>query len=945
MRSAVDSSVADRPRAGSGDVKMVHVSPRVDLVGRRREQEVLSRLIDSARRGASGVVVVRGEPGIGKTALLTDAVLRSPHLQCIQISGTEYEAELAYAGLQQFCQPLMCHLNKLPPPQREALSIIFGISDGEAPDRFRVALAVLTLLGEAAREQPLMCVIDDVQWIDRASRQALAFVARRLSADPVLMVFASRPLIDDVDLAGLPELSLTGLDDRAARELLTRTLPGRLDHLAYDSILAEAAGNPLALLELHRVTTPTALAGGFALMKATSAAHRVESMYSTLVPTLPAATRMVLLIAAAEPTGDVVAVRSAARLLGLDTDVAAQDAEDAGLVTNTRGVITFRHPLVRSVVYQGAEPADRRQVHQALAEVMSGAGDTDRRAWHRAHAAEGPDDMVAAELETAARHARARGGVAAASAFLTAAVDLSLNPAGRVRRALAAARDTIDAGAPDAALALLDCVQTDALAGAADLERAQGEMLRAEAAFATRRGGDATMALLSCAERLEPLDGAMSRQTYLKALQTAIFAGRLSASGAATPAKVAAACTGAPPPAGTPTTVDVLLDGLSRRFTAGCAAAAPALRQALRKFCDDAASGVADAQWYGLAGRVALDIWDQQAWSDLANRQVDALRRAGRLTLLPVALAHRAGVSVHAGRFDEADSFIEEAQSISTAIGVPAPGYIEPVLSAFRGDARRTLELVQESTESATIRGEGRVIPLVSYAEAVLHNTFEDYPKALAVTDWAVEHDDLGMYGYALVERVEAASRGGERQIADRTLAQLLERTTAGGTDMARGMAARSRALVSSGREADRRYREAIGYLSRLDVDILLARVHLLYGEWLAAERNRAAAITQLRLAHNSFVHAHATALAARAQRGLVALGHSVTPSGSGAAEQLNRQELAIARLARSGQTNSEIAEQLFISPRTVEWHLTKIFGKLKVTSRRDLRSALVDTG
>jgi DNA-binding CsgD family transcriptional regulator len=469
-------------------------------------------------------------------------------------------------------------------------------------------------------------------------------------------------------------------------------------------------------------------------------------------------------------------------------------------------------------------------------------------------------------------------------------------------------------------------------------------MVRAEIAFATRRGGDAPVQLLACAARLKPIDTDLSRQTYLKAMMTAIFAGRLSDWEAADPSAVAAACTAAPPVIGAQQAPDLLLDGLVQRFTAGYASASAVLQHALRKFCDDAAAGTADAQWYGLAGRVALDLWDQQAWADIAERQVDALRRSGSLTLLPVALAYSAGVSVHAGRFAEADGFLEEAQAITEAIGVPPPGYIEPVLAAYRGERQRTLHLVRSSMNSATARGEGRVIPIVNYAAAVLHNTFGEYHDALEATKWAVEYDDLGMFGYALIERVEAAARLGDVAVAQDALGQLLDRTTACGTDMARGMAARSRALLASGPQASELYRESIEYLQRCGVDLLLARVQMLYGEWLRTEHQRYEAAAQLRRAYGIFIVARASALASRASRGLSALGVAVAAPAVDLSDQLSRQELAIARLGRGGQTNSEIAEQLFISPRTVEWHMTKIFHKLCISSRRELRAALADT-
>ncbi len=918
------------------DAKMGGVAAQGGLIGRRHEQQELARLIDGTRHGRSGSLVIRGEPGIGKTALINDALTHAAQLQCIEISGVEYESELPYASLHQVCRPLLGHLDDLPPPQRQALLVVFGMTGGDPPDRFRVAMAAMRLLGEAARTGPVVCAVDDAQWVDRASLQALAFIARRLAADPIAMVFAARPSFDGAELVGLPELWLRGLDDRAARELLARSLPGHLDERTHESILSEAAGNPLALLELHRVLTPVQLAGGWGLAKA--GANGVEAVYSDVLARLPTPTTTLLLVAAAEPGGEPADIWAAAAQLGVGVE-AAEPAEAAGLLTFDRQ-IRFRHPLVRSAVYQFATPAQRRAAHQALAEVLVGRVDEARRVWHRAHAAAGPDESVAVELETAARKARARGGVAAAAAFLTSALELTADPAERDRRAEEAARATLDAGAPDDAAALLSRIDTTATASVP----APIEILRAEIAFATRRGGDTPVVLLGCAERLKSIDPALSRQTYLKAILTSIFAGRLSESDAADPAAVAAACAEDLPAVDKPKAPDLLLDGLVRRFTTGYRSAAPALAHALREFCGDASARRADAQWYGLAGRVALDLWDQTAWAAIGQWQVDALRRSGMLTLLPVALAHRAGVAVHAGRLAEAEGFITEAQAISAAIGVPPPGYIEPVLAAFRGQREQTVELVREGTDSGTERGEGRVIPLVGYAEAVLHNSFGDYDGALKATRWAIQYDDLGMSGYGLVERVEAGALSGDHATAHEALDQLLERTTASGTDMAKGMAARSRALLADRSRAEPLFVEALEHLRRCEVDMLLARVHLLYGEWLS-RRGRPEAAAQLRRAHGVFAPARADALAARARRGLSGLGESVPAPASGPADRLGRQELAIARLVRGGHTNAEIAEQLFLSPRTVEWHLTKIFGKLGIASRRELRTALADTG
>ena len=376
------------------------------LRGRRRERDALDRLLTDVRAGQSRVLVVRGEAGIGKTALVDHLAARAAGCRVARAAGVESEMELAYAGVHQLCAPLVDRLPRLPGPQREALATALGLSGGAAPDRFLVGLAVLGLLSDAAAERPLVCLVDDAQWLDRASAQALAFVARRLLAESVALVFAVREPIDGQDLAGLPPLAVGGLDDADARALLDSAMPGRLDERVRERVVAEARGNPLALLELPRGLTVAEMAGGFALPDAGPMASRIEQSFVRQLHSLPDETRRLLLTAAAEPVGDVPLLWRAAERLGIGPDAAAPAAA-AGLI-ELGPRVRFRHPLVRSAAYRSAEPPDRRAVHRALADATDADTDPDRRAWHRAHAATGPDEAVACELEHSSDRARGR---------------------------------------------------------------------------------------------------------------------------------------------------------------------------------------------------------------------------------------------------------------------------------------------------------------------------------------------------------------------------------------------------------------------------------------------------------------------------------------------------------------------------------------------------------
>jgi DNA-binding CsgD family transcriptional regulator len=904
------------------------------LQGRRTECAALDRLLEAARGGHSGVLVVRGEAGVGKSALLEYAREAASEFRVTQAAGVESEMELPFAGLHQLCATLLDRLDRLPPPQRDALGTAFGLTSGTRPDRFLVGLASLSLLSDAVDQEPLLCLIDDAQWLDQSSAQVLAFVARRLKAESIALFFAEREP-DELDaLAGLPELRLEGLSDVHARELLGSVVSGPLDERVAERIVAETHGNPLALLELPHGSSPVDLAGGFALTAALPLPSRIEESFRKRVERLPAESRCLLLIAAAEPIGDPALLWRAAERFELGPEAAAP-AEAAGLLT--LGVrVTFRHPLLRSAIYRAASPEERRSAHRALAAATDPKIDPDRRAWHRAQATLAPDEEVAAELERSADRARARGGLAAAAAFLEQSAALTPDPLLRAGRKLTAAQAKHEAGAPTAALKLLAAADEGPLD---ELQRARLERLRAQLAFALRRGSDAPPLLLAAAKRLEPLDAGLARETFLEALAAAIFAGRLG--GGRGVLEVAEAARAAPPAPQPARTIDLLLDGLANRFTDGYAAGVLPLRQALDAVSRDEGHSEDDIHWLWLACRIAPDLWEDETWHELATRQLQLARDGGALSVLPLAATYRAGVHVHAGEFAAAAALIEEADAITEATGNAPLGYTSLVLAAWRGREAEALELIEASREDAAGRGEGRAITLAEYATAVLYNGLGRYREALAAAQRASEHDDLGLFGWALIELVEAAARDHEPQLAADALELLSERTGLTGTNWALGIEARSHALLDEGQGAEDLYVEATERLGRCRIKVHLARAHLLYGEWLRRQNRRIDARESLRTAHELFSTMGAEAFAERAARELLATGETARKRTADTRGQLTAQETQIAELAREGHSNPEIGAQLFISPRTVEYHLHKVFTKLEISSRNELQRVL----
>jgi DNA-binding CsgD family transcriptional regulator len=881
--------------------------------------------------------VVRGEPGVGKSALLDYVAERASGCRVARTAGVQSEMELAFSGLNQLCVPMLDRLDRLPQPQRDALRTAFGLAGGAAPDRFLVGLAVLSLLSDVAGEEPLVCLVEDAQWLDCASAQILGFVARRLGVESVALIFAVRESSEDRDLSGLPELVLDGLGDADARALLASVIPWPLDDRVRDRIVAETHGNPLALLELPRGLTPAQLAGGFGLPSIAALPDCIEDSFARRLAPLPAATRRLLLLAAAEPVGDSALLVRAADRLGIKAE-AADAAEAEGLVEFCVQV-TFRHPLVRSAIYRSAPPERRREAHQALAEATDARLDPDRRAWHFAQAASGPDEEVASELERCAERAQARGGLAAAAAFLERSAALTLEPGRRAGRALAAARVMAQSGAFDAALRLLATAQAGPLDG---LQHAGAEVLRGQIAFASNRGSEAPPLLLKAAKSFEPLDAGLARETYLEAVWAAMFVGRLaSGPGLLETAQAACAAPASPQP---PRAADLLLDGWATMLTQGYPAGTPALRLALSVFRSQSLSTEEKLRWLQLACRAAVDLWDDEAWEALSIRHVTLARDAGMLSELPIALNTRIGAHLNAGELAAAASVVDEVEMIIEATGSQIVPYGAVGLAAWQGREAPAAELFEASMKEVLRRGEGVGLTAIAWARAQLYNSLGRYAEALAAAEQASEHPDEQLFFFStwgLVELIEAAARSAKGQRAADALERLTKSTRACGTDWALGIEARSQALLSDGEVADHLYREAIDRLGRTRVRGALARAHLLYGEWLRREHRRTDARQQLRTAHQLFVTMGAEGFAERTRRELLATGETARKRLVENAGQLTVQETQVAELAREALSNAEIGARLFISPRTVEYHLRHVFTKLGINSRIQLQQAL----
>ncbi|MFF3672016.1 ATP-binding protein [Microtetraspora malaysiensis] len=861
------------------------------LVGREAEIERLNALVEAARKGRGGALVLSGEPGMGKSTLLRRVAENASGFAVIQASGAEFETELPFAALHQLCVPLLGHLHELPPPHRRALEIAFGLDTG-ALDPFLVGVATLGLLAETARERPLLCLIDDAQWLDDASAKALAFVARRIADEPVAVVLASR----EPGFATVPALNLAGLRESEARVLLAGAVRAPLDERVRDRILSEARGNPLALLELPRSAGLAGMAGGFDV----PAPGVIEQSFRVRLAQLPPQARLLLTVAAAEPVGDPGLLWWAAELLGIEHASAAEAAE----LVEFGARIRFSHPLARSAAYTAASAEERRRAHAALAEATDPVADPDRRAWHHARAAVGPDEKVAAALERSAARAQARGGVAATAAFLERAAALTPGTGPRIDRALAAAEAKLSVGAFDLAAELLTTAET---ASPDQAQMARIDLLRGRLSFICHRGGEQpTTHLLRAAGRLADTDPAWSVECYLDAMEMGVLLGDLD--------PVVRAADTAP-------VTGPVLEGVIRLATRGHRAAAELLRPAL-------ADETAWSRYPSLGFMLATELWSYDALRGIAERVTAAGRESGSFHMLPIGLAMQAAAAVHEGEFGAAMEMISEEEAIAEATGAAPLVYPRIHLAALRGRRAEAFELFAGVDSRMTLS--------VQWAAAVLHNGLGNYQAALEAARSAVAHGHLGMSGLALPELVEAAVRCGSPEVAESALADLRERTQAGGDAWGLGVAAYARALVTADEES---YREAIDHLDGSRMAIYRARAHLLYGEWLRREGRRREAREHLRIAHEALTDIGAEAFAERAAGERRATGeHARSRSSQTASEQLTMQEVHIARLVADGATSKAVAATLFLSPRTVDAHLRNIFRKLGLTSRKQLR-------
>ena len=906
------------------------------FVGRTSERELLDGVLVRVRGGDSEVLVIRGEAGVGKSALLRYAARQASGYRVAELTGVEAEMELAFAGIHQLCGPMLDRLRGLPAPQRDALRVALGLASGEVPDRFLTGLAVLSLLAAVAEERPLLCLVEDAQWLDAASSQIVGLVARRVRAESVAIVVAVREPAAAPDFDGLPELRLEGLPQQDARSLLRGVVTGRLDSRVVDRIVGETAGNPLALLELPGRMTAAELAGGFELPAAGELSAQIEHQYIRRIRQLPEPTQRLMLLAAAEPVGDAPLVLRAGRRLGIEADALAP-AEAAQLL-HIGTSIRFRHPLVRSAVYRAALPGTRQRAHEALADVSDPDSDADRRAWHRALAAEGPDEDVAAELERSAARAQARGGAAATAAFLDRAVALTLDPARRRERALAAAGASVQAGDFTAARRLLAMADAGPLG---DFQRAQVELLQAQLAFVSSRGADAIALLLAAARRLETLEVSIARETYVDAFSAALFGARLN--GSIGIPEVADAARAAPrTPQVEPSTADLLLDALVA-LADDYETAVPRCREAILRLSGEKASAKERLRWLWQGCVLALEIWDDEHALSLSRSSVQIARETGTLAELALALSAHTPILVFCGDLATAAATVSETGSVEETTGIRSAPYGALILSAWQGRELDTTNLIEATEREANARGEGIGLAIAAYARAVLGNGLGRYEEALAAAVTASEHREVVAENWGLSELIEPATRTGRADLAAEALKRLAGKAHAAGTDWALGIDARSRALLSEDDRAEDSFQKAIDHLSRTGVRAELARTHLLYGEWLRRVNRRVDARTELRIAYDSFASMGMEAFAERAGRELSATGDTVRKRTVETRDDLTPQERQIAELARDGLSNPEIGARLFLSRRTVEWHLRHVFAKLGIQSRRELSSALAN--
>jgi DNA-binding CsgD family transcriptional regulator len=896
------------------------------LLDRDVEKQKLDALLAAVRDGLTGVLVFRGEAGIGKTALLEYAVGSARDMQVARVVGVESEMELGFSGLHQLLVPFLERLGQLPVPQFDALGAAFGLVEGPPSDLFLVGLAALTLLADAAVRRPVLCVVDDAQWLDQASAVALGFVARRLFVDRIGMLFAVRePSERPVTFEGLCDVTLAGLPDVQAWELLASVAAG-LDQPVGDRIISETRGNPLALVELGGELTDEQLAGISPLPEPLPLGRRLEERFLSRVRRLPEEAQTLLLVAAADPSGDPALLWRAAARLGLGRD-AAEAAEVDRLLELTPSV-AFHHPLIRSAVYHGASSLARRQAHEALAAASDPDGDADRRAWHLAAATTTANEEIALQLEGSAIRAQARGGYAAAAKFLERAADLTPDADRRAGRLLAVVQAELTAGSAISAQARLREV------GLRKGDAAQhAEALRLQGAIhvAVGRAADGFEVLLAAARAREDIEPIASRDVYLEAIEAAVYAGRSAR------LRIAEAMTTCQRPAPS-TAAGFLIEGYLKRFSGDYNAAATLFRRATADLLEDE-TGV---RWMFLGCLAAADLWDIDLWRALCARSVRVARETGALRSLPYALALLAGAEFRSGRLRVCVALGEEATEISAATtGILPEGDQDAALLVWTGPETAARAAIDAQIRQLLSRGCGT--GFADHCRAVLELGLGNYDAALAAALTACDDTSPMTHHDALPDIVEAAVRTGDAGAAACALTVLSEHAQASGTPLALGVLARSAALLAPDEDADRLYSEAIEHLQGSPAVPELARTHLLYGEWLRRQRRRRDAREELRTAHEMLDRFGAELFAQRARHELRATGERVRTRGVETRDELTPQEARIAHLASEGASNAEIGAQLFISASTVAYHLRKAFRKLGVGTRSQLDRAMAE--
>ena len=932
------------PQPHAGATGLVGAPQGTGLVDRALEKAALAAILDAVRLGMSGTLVLRGEPGIGKTALLEHMVHGAPDFRIARAVGIESEMELGFAGLHQLVIPFLPHLDRLPVPQRDALASAFGLVAGAAPDRFQVGLATLTLLADAASEKPLLCIVDDAQWLDTESCEALAFVARRLYADRIALIFAVRePAGPRGALTGVPELHVGGLLADDVRSLLATVVDRVPDGRLSERIVAEMQGNPLAILELTADLTPRQLDSASQLPQPLPIGSRLQRHFVIQVRGLPPDTQALLLLASAEPSGDPVVLWRAAKSLGIGREAVGPAEADRLLALGPR--VSFRHPLIRSAIYHGAPAAERRRVHAALAEATDAAIEPDRHAWHRAAAIVEPDEDVAAELAQSGERARRHGSYASAAAFFSRGAELTPEHGAKAQRLLAAAQASLTAGAPDRAQASLDEAMPLLRA---PLQRALARSLEGGVRFALGQGSETPSILVEAARSMVPLDLTLAREALFGALEAAIFL--QPATRGPLLREIAHQVIAAPGTEASPISpADVILDGYAALITDGYPSGAPLLKRAIGAMLSEESDPGADLRLYGLAALAAYSLFDDTSLHILVSRWVRLARERAALTVLPIALAFLAAVEMYAGRTQECEDLGRESLEISAATGNPGSlgeaSRGDVSLLAWRGDEAEARASAAAQIAEALKHEQFGTANFVRCALLPLDLGLRRYQPALDNALPVYEDDPPFLGSWVLPNLIEAAVRSGNEQVAREALSRLTVRASAGGTPLARGFLARSRALLAADAEAESLYRKSIDQLGRSPTKPELARAHLLYGEWLRRQGRKREARDQLRTAYDMFASMELRAFADRARSELEATGERARKRSVETQSQLTPQEAQVARLAGQGLRNQEIAAQLFVSASTVEYHLVKVFRKLGVRSRTELAHALAQPG